>query len=773
MYLSDRFISASEKMCEYDVFVPAPYFRKNVIIDKNAEKAEMSVCGLGFYRFFLDGEELTRGFLSPYISNSDDVADYDVYDLTDRLTEGRHVLAFTLGNGMQNAFGGYVWDFEKAAFRSAPKLAFCLEITGKDGKTLRIEADESVKTFPSPLLCDDLRYGEYYDANAEVAGWNTVDFDDSGWKPSVAVPSPKGKKQVCAANPIVVTEERKPVIIGEKTVKMKLAKEPFSGILYDFGLSTAGIPRLKIDGKKGQKIEMYFGDCCINGEFQLDNISFPRDEYRDMPLYVQKDTYICKGEKGETWEPSFTYHGFRYVLVCGLEPEQIREDLLTYKVMNTSLPVRGGFSCSDEVLNRLQRMTEVADLANFWHFPTDCPHREKNGWTGDANFSAEQMTLLFETDNNYTEWMKHICASMDEKGAIPGIVPTGGWGFNWGNGPAWDKVLTELPYVIYRYRGKKEIVENTLPYLLKYVKYLSSRMDEKGLVAIGLGDWVAPKGVRVPLVFTDSVLSMDICRTAAFLMRECGRDADADYCQGVADGLMKAVRDNLIDHERCTAISCFENDPWRGCQSSQAMGLYYGVFTDEEKNRAFTVLLDRLREENDHLDTGVLGLRVLFRVLSDFGYTDYALRIVTDPAAPSYGEWVARGETALCEDFNGFDALGKAEVAANSLCHHFMGDISAWMISELGGIRYNPYGNDINKAVIAPKFARSLTHAEAFHICPKGRIDVKWVRKGRTVVCSISVPEGMHGEIRADLNTHCGGKTVLPLRSGEYIFKEC
>lgn len=201
--------------------------------------------------------------------------------------------------------------------------------------------------------------------------------------------------------------------------------------------------------------------------------------------------YICKGEGEETYTPSFTYHGFQYVLVTGITPEQATSDLLTYVVMNSDLKERGGFTCSDPTVNTLQELTRRSDLANFYYFPTDCPQREKNGWTADAALSSEHLLLNLSPETSYREWMRNICKAMDDRGALPGIVPTGGWGFHWGNGPAWDNVLLYLPYFVYLYRGDKTILEESAASILRYLHYLTTRVNEEGLIKIGLGDWVS------------------------------------------------------------------------------------------------------------------------------------------------------------------------------------------------------------------------------------------------------------------------------------------
>ena len=766
MKLSKKFISATTRISTFSAPVPAPYFRKNIKISENLQSAQISVAGLGFYRFWLDGAELTKGLLSPYISASDDIIDYDVYDLTEKLTKGDHTLAFCLGNGMQDCFGGYVWDFDKAAWRSAPMLAVCLEMTDKDGNVTEIEADESFLCAESPTVFNDLRYGECYDANLEIDGWNLPDFDDSSWAHAISVKAPRGKARVCEADPIVKTGTILPVSItpGAKLVS-KIFDISAEGYLYDFGLNLAGIPMLRVKGRKGQKIEIIFCEYMPEeNALTIDNITFKHNLKLNLPTYMQKDVYVCRGDGIESWSPSFTYHGFRYALVTGITDEQATPDLLKYTVANTKLNEIGNFSCSDKTLNSLQKMVRRATLANFYHFPTDCPHREKNGWTADAALSVEHTLLNLTPEHNYKEWMHHLAAAMDERGALPGIVPTGGWGFHWGNGPAWDQVLITIPYMLYRYRGDLECAKEAFPALWRYVNYLTTRTDERGLIAIGLGDWCAPYTFykptykyRSPLVFTDSVISMDICEKTAFLFEKAGQKPQADFCRTVANNFKAAIREHLIDLDTMTAIGVGTATP--GTQTSQAMAIFYNVFTEEEKPEAFRVLLRKLAEENDHLDTGVLGARVIFHVLSDFGYADYAYKIMTDTEAPSYGHFVARGETALPEHFLRYDQ------SVSSLNHHFFGDVSAWFIKSICGINLNPNADNIHYLKIAPHFISALDYAEAYHIAPDGKISVKWERKGDTVELYLEAPSTMQLELVPDF-----GWKVISQDSGKYVF---
>ena len=767
MKLSRTFISATREMSTLETRIPAPYLRKKLTLEADVRRVRLSVCGLGFYRFWLNGEELTRGLLSPYMSAADDILDYDIYDLTDKIQPGETVLGFQLGNGLQNGFGSYVWDFQLASWRSAPKLAVCIEITHADGTVTETEADETFLCAFSPLMSDELRLGEVYDARREIPGWNMPGFDDSGWTPAITVETPKGKSVVCEAHPIVCTKVLKPVAIRpdtELTFDKNDRREV--GWLYDFGVNCAGIPELKITGEPSQKVHMIFGECVKeDGTFTVDNLRFIRPEYLDLPLYIQEDEYICKGGEAETWMPAFTYHGFRYCLVWGISEAQATKELLTYRVMNTELADRGGFTCSDEVINKLQEMTRVATLANFYHFPTDCPHREKNGWSGDAVLSAEHTLLNFDAADNYYEWMRHVRASMEPAGNIPSIIPTAN---GWGNdvNPAWDQVLAHIPYMVYRFTGRKDIVEETLPEIWRFVNQLIEVTDARGLVGVGLGDWCAPYGLRSPVLFTSSLVCMDYCHKSAFLFDLCGRKEQAEFCRKQAEAYRNAIRSHLIDWSNYTVIGCYS--PHAGSQTSQAMAIYYNIFTEEEKPGAFRVLLEKIREENDHLDTGVLGARVIFFVLTRFGHTDLAHKILVDPVAPSYGHWVARGETALCEDLLRYDQ------GIASLNHHFWGSISAWFIQCISGIHYNPKADDLTRADFTPHFASKLDHASGWHLCPKGRIEAAWKRTGKdTVALTLTVPEGIHGDLIlepewVEVRT---GKSVMKAETGTYQLK--
>jgi len=739
-----KFIRATEDYCTLESSVPAPYFRKTFIVEKEISTASLVICGLGFYDLWVNGKRITKGALAPYISSPDDMLYYDEYDVLPILNKGKNVIAVCLGNGHQNGFGGYIWDFDKARWRGAPQLALRLEMTAADGEETTLETNESFLTAPSPITFDDLHCGEYYDARLELDGWNKPEYDDTGWKKSLHAPMPRGEARICKAEPIVVTQQLKPVDI---------VKEP-NGYRYDFGINCAGVCRLCIRGTVGQSIDLVHGETVVNGELYTKNIKFDENDY------VQKDCYICRGECKETYTPTFTYHGFRYVLVRGITKNQAIPELLTYLVMNSDLQERGGFFCSDDVANTLQEITRRSDLANFQYFPVDCPQREKNGWTADAALSAEHMLLNLSPEKSYQEWMRNICKAQNDAGALPGIIPTGGWGFHWGNGPAWDNVLLYLPYFTYIYRGDKKILEESAASIMRYLHYISTRIKENGLISCGLGDWCQPErksesDYSSPLEFTDTVLTMDIADKSAYIFGELGMHEQQSFARAMSSRLRGSIREKLIDWSTMLVVG--------NCQTSQAMALHYCVFEPEERATAFEQLLKLIDDTNEHMNTGVLGARVIFHVLTAFGRSDLAYNMITRPDFPSYGNWVARGATSLWE---GFQPEGGRIMSLN---HHFWGDISSWFIQSLAGIRFNPHRNNWMETDICPSFVPQLSYAQGFHIAPAGKISTQWKRDGQDIMLKVELPQEMKGHILLEQGwAFDDGSNVRPVFSGEY-----
>lgn len=479
---------------------------------------------------------------------------------------------------------------------------------------------------------------------------------------------------------------------------------------------------------------------------------------------VQDTCYICRGEGEESWKPFFSYYGFRYAYVRGIDKEQADESLLAYHVLGGDFREMAGFSSSDATADKLWEMTRRATLSNFLWFPTDCPHREKNGWTGDAALSAEHMLLNLSVEDSLREWLRNVMAAQRKDGSLPGIVPTGEWGD--GCGPAWDQVIVEIPFCLYRLRGDLDTAREAAPAIFRYLFCLSGIRNERGLVDTGLGDWCetgkSGGGQKAPVEVTSTAVSVHLLEEAKVLFRALGREAECQYADRLRKELKKAFRHYLIDFSTMTVAG--------NCQASQAMAIYYGLFRKSERRAAFSRLMEIIRQNGGYMNAGALGLRVLFHVLSDCGEADLAYEMITRPDYPSYGNWIARGATSLWEDFLA------PEADIHSRNHHFFGDISGWFLQAVAGIVPNPWLDDSDSILAAPHFIRKLRFAEGSLRTPSGSIALRWERSGQNPEEDdiISIKVRISGKTSGSIRLPTGwefedGFCVKELKEGNYI----
>ena len=731
------FRAASWRFTTWEESTPAPYVRGSFRLSAT-KNVFITVTGLGFYDLFFNGKRVTKGICAPYISNPDKEIFFDRYDVTQYAREGENVIGLILGNGFFNAWDGFVWDFDKASYRGAPMTAFAVEADGK----VVFSSSDRLTVHDSPVLCDGLREGETYDATREIKGWNEPGFDDSGWSDALVVTPPSGRRELCAAEPIAERSRLKAVNIF-KTEK---------GTVYDFGVNTAGVPILNISGKRGQKITLTVGEKIENGELITRNISCSaRRAVTDKDIQVIN--YVCKGEKNETYYPTFSYYGGRYVRISGAEEGELTPETITFSEQNSDIKVVGAFSCSDELANKTIENTIRSDLTNFYYFPTDCPHREKNGWTGDAYASAEQFAILLGAERSLAVWLECIRDMQNGSGAIPCVVPTAGWGYGWGSGPSWDGALVAIPYHLYRYGADEKILSDNSDAIFRYIGFLATKTDERGLIRYGLGDWCqigAPceSDPFTPVEYTDTLSAMDICRKAEAIFSVLCQPARAIKAKELFDRLKTAFRNNLIDwkfngKQPLCRVKC-------RTQTAQAMAIEYGVFDRSEIPVAAYKLAELVWGVNGVMQTGVLGTPALLRALFDHGFGDLAYKIAFSPDRPSYGNMIKHGATTNWEFIHVFasDESDEPKIGIiKSMNHHFFGDIAAVLATRVAGLRINETLTCRGEINVVPCFVNSLTFAKASTITESGKAEAEWKREDDTVRLSVVVPPGFYGSV--------------------------
>lgn len=658
--------------------------RKEFTLEEDPSHAELSVCGLGYGVVTFNGKKITEDVLTTIPSRFDQTVYYSTYDVTKLLHKGNNAAGVFLGNGWYNDVSES-WYADKGTWRHHPKLLFSLCVEFPSGKTVRIVSDTSWKGAPGPAVYNHSRCGERYDARLMPHGFDCPLFDDSEWDRAQICRSPGGILKKADIPPI-------------RIIRTMPLTEIFPSV-YDVGQNISGWVRIHVKGIRGWKIRMEYSERVTEtGELDTKNINaFTPPELQHC------DEYFCEGTGDwETWEPSFCYHGFRYVRVIGAPKEFQMEACLVH----TDLQSVGEFSCSDDMINRIHSASRWSTLTNFHAIPTDCPHREQNGWTGDAQLSCEQALMNFDMTAVYRRWLNDFRDVQRPSGQLPGIVPSPGWGYNWGSGPAWDSALILIPLYVWRYTGNDCILRDVWDCMERYMDYLSS-MEDHGIVNFGLGDWCPPEStIPCPTELTDTAYYY----ADAMAMAEgaCVLGHDPSPYDQLAKRVRTAFREKFIRNGL----------PVPEGQTSLACVIFQGLLEPHEQPAAASRLAELVRENGFHIDCGILGTKYIFRALSDFGYDETLYQMITNPTGPSYANWILHGMTTLCETWS----------MNESLNHHMFSEVDLWFYRSLAGIRA-----DGAELVIAPSFLNQLSWVKASH---RG-ISVYWDQNSITV----TVPE--------------------------------
>ena len=691
-----------------DLVEPAPVFRKAFAVTKPVRRATLYVCGLGFHEVRLNGAKMGDHEFDPKYTRYDLRALYVTHDVTAQLRRGTNAVGVTLGNGWYNYHIKNAWDFDTAPWRAKPRVLLQLEVDFADGSRQTVATDESWKFTMGPVRWDGLLGGETCDARAELPGWDTPAYDDTKWARPAVVEGPKGRLTAQMAHPIRIWQTFAPVRLTQ----------PRPGVwVFDFGQNIAGFCALNVQGPAGTDVQLVHGEL-LHPDGTIDNSEIGKF-CKSAPF--QTDHYILKGQGTETWRPRFMYHGFQYVQVTGFPGTPTLESLRAHAICS-DLPGAGAFACSSELINRIQRATWWSFANNFQGHPVDCPNRERNGWTGDAHLAVETGFYNFDPAANYTAWLRDMRDEQRASGELPGIVPTGGWGYQWGNGPAWDSAYLLIPVAQHLFTGDRRVLEEHYERHKRYVDYLTTKAKD-GLVSIGLGDWCPPdKKTMAPVPVTSTAYYYkDACLVAesADLL---GHKEDAEKYRALAASIRASFQRAFP--ALATGVGTGMN------QTAFSAALYQGLVDPANVTAVVTRLVGEVAAKDNHLDCGILGTKYLLRALSDNGQAALAGTIVTQRTAPSWGCWMDQGATTLWE---GWDGSGTHN-------HIMFGDVSAWCFAVLAGIRPDPSGPGFKKFIVQPEPVAGVTWAKAHHDSPYGRIESAWTTEAGVFRLDVTVP---------------------------------
>lgn len=742
---------------------PAPWFRKEFSADKQIASARAYIAVAGLYELSINGQRIGDHRLDPTYTRFDRRNLYVTYDVTENLQQGENAIGVLLGNGWYNHQSTAVWFFDQAPWRARPKFCLDLRITYSDGSVETISTGQDWQTAHSPVIFNSIYTAEHYDARLEQPGWNKPGFKADGWRNATNTGAPSQN---------IVAQVLHPIRNVTEIPAVEMKKQGENKWLFDFGRNMAGVTQMKVSGPEGTTIWLKHVERLDSaGHADMSNIDVHYRPTDDSDPF-QTDIFILSGKGVDEFMPRFNYKGFQYVEVTSDQPLELTKENLTAYFMHSDVPPVGKIHSSNNTLNKIWQAANASYLSNLFGFPTDCPQREKNGWTGDAHIAIETGLYNYEGITVYEKWLDDHRDEQQPNGVLPAIIPTSGWGYHWANGPDWTSTIAIIPWNIYLFYGDSRILEQNYDNIKRYVDYIDENYPS-GITDWGLGDWVPVKSVT-PKEFTSSVyyyVDAVILSKAAKIL---GKQSDFEKYKALAEKIKTAVNEKYLNLETGMYGS--------GLQTELSVALHWGLVPDELREKVAENLAKRVEADNKHIDVGLLGTKTILNALSENGYPELAYEVAAQETFPSWGWWIVNGATTFYENWP-LDA--SRDISMN---HIMFGEINAWYYKALGGIFTDENQPGFKNVILKPNFVAELEHFEASHEGPYGTIISAWKKQRRGVEYKIEIPANSTATLYLDdgkiqesgkpiennelieIAERKDGKVVLKLKSGNYSF---
>ena len=703
-----KVINENETLSIPEEAAGVPYMRKSFDLTGRVKRAVLYATALGLYETHINGHRVGDHVLAPDWTDYRDRVRYQAYDVSALLKRGPNALAALLGNGW---FSGHIGNGGYQFFGKTPEFLAQLEVTYADGSTERIVTDASWKWRRSPILSSDFMLGEDYDARLEVGGWDRPALDESQWDPV----------KVCAESARLLESQVTEPVREIRELKPKSVTEPKPGRwVYDLGQNMVGVVRLKVSSPAGTKITLRHAEMLDpDGTIYTKNLRGA----------ISEDHYVCKGGGQEIWEPRFTFHGFRYVEITGLNGKPA-SGVVTGVVIASDTPRAGEFSCSDRRVNQLQSNIQWGQRGNYLSVPTDCPQRdERLGWMGDAEVFIRTATYNADVAAFFTKWLVDVDDGQSPSGSFSDVSPnTMG-----ANGvPGWGDAGVICPWTIYQVYGDKRILERHLPAMTKWVEYL--RAHSHGLIrdtdrGNDYGDWLAI-GADTPKDLIGTAYFAYSTRLVALACEALGRPEESAKYQALFQDIKAAFNKRYV-----AAGGRIKGNT----QCAYAMALKFDLLPDDLRPKAAEYLTDDIRAKQGHLSTGFLGVSYLLPVLTQSGHADTACQLLLQDTFPSWLFSVKHGATTIWERWDGWTPeKGFQDPGMNSFNHYSLGSCGEYLFGYVGGIR--PASPGFKTILIEPVICDGLTWANTSYNSIHGRITTSWKRNGDRLALKIAIP---------------------------------
>lgn len=700
----------------------ARYLRKEFETKKTISRATAYIIGLGLYELYLNGQKVGDQVLAPGPTDYFKGVKYNAFDVTGMLKPGKNAVGTILGNGryytMRQAYKPY-----KIKTFGYPKMLFNLLIEYSDGSNEAIVSDDSWKlNADGPIRSNNEYDGEEYDANKEMPGWNTSGFDDSKWLKATFVQEPGGTYEAQMNENMKVMATIKPVAIK----KLKAGT-----YILDMGQNFAGWLRMRVKGSKGDTVKLRFGeDVQANGELYVRNLRDARST----------DVYILKGGVQESWEPTFVYHGFRFVEITGYPGTPAIEDF-DGRVIYDDMKNTGEFVTSDATINQVYKNAKWGILSNYKGMPVDCPQRnERQPWLGDRTTGAYGESFIFDNSRLYAKWLDDIRQSQKEDGSIPDVAPAF-WRY-YSDNVTWPSTYMTIADMLYRQYGDFESIRKHYDSMKKWMDYMAAKYTRDGLITKDkYGDWCVPPESKEMIHSRDPKRQTDgvLLASATYIHASSLMEKFAKLLNKNQDAAEFAARASAIKD----AFNKKFFDPSKGQYSNNTitanlLPLVYGIVPENSREKLMANISDKIMVENKgHIGTGVIGTQWLMRGLTANGRPDIAYRLASNRDYPSWGYMAENGATTIWELWNG----NTANPEMNSANHvMLLGDLVIWYYENVAGIKSDPDAPAFKKIIMKPEMIDGLTYAKASYQSVHGLVKSDWKKADKTFIWNISVP---------------------------------
>ena len=672
---------------------PAQYFRKPFDVNKKIQSAYAYITAHGMYEAQINGKRVGDYYLTPGWTSYNNRLQYQVYDVTSLLKNGANAVGVVAANGW---YRGYLaWNDNKNIYGKKLAILFQMEIEYTDGTTQTITSDESWKSATGAIRYAEIYNGEIYDARQEKNGWSNAMYNDNNWS---------GVKTVAADKAVLVATYNEPIKKQEIFKPVKILKTPKGELVADFEQNLTGWATLKIKGKTGDTINLFHTEVLDKaGNFYTDNLRAAK----------QQNTFILKGGDEEFFEPHFTFQGFRYIKIEGLTGE-LKTENISAVALYSAMPPTGTFTSSNALINQLQHNIQWGQRGNFLDVPTDCPQRdERLGWTGDAQVFSRTATFNFGVNNFFAKWMKDVALDQQPNGSVPFVVPNV-LGPNAGGSAGWADAATIIPWNVYLAYGDKQILIDQYSSMKAWVGYME-KASKNNLWNTGFhfGDWlfyrpfddndgrsaVTDKYLIAQCFFAYS--TQILFNTATVL----GKTADAEYYKN----LLQKIKTAFVN-EYVTANGNLVS----GTQTAYVLALHFDMLPEVLQKNAAEKLVTNIKNYGDHLTTGFLGTPYLCHVLSRFGYTGVAYKLILQENYPSWLYPVKMGATTIWERWDGIKPDSTFQVPSmNSFNHYSYGAIGDWMYRVMAGLDTDESEPGYKHIIIKPHVGGGFKNAAA------------------------------------------------------------